>query len=60
MWLRHGKEHKGAYFLEALRAWGEGPVAGYGGGRSPPSFPLHVSCHTGSPEVVLVRATSID
>lgn len=56
MWLRHGKENKGAYFLEAFRAWGEIPVdAGYGGGRSPPSLPLHLSCHAGSPEVVSVR-----
>lgn len=58
MWLRHGKENKGVYFLEAFRAWGEVPVAaGYGGGQAPPSFPLHLSCHAGSPEVVSVRAT---
>lgn len=58
MWLRHGKENKGVYFLEAFHAWGEVPVSsGYGGGRSPPSLPLHQSCHAGSPEVVSVRAT---
>ncbi|CAN0234505.1 unnamed protein product [Ectocarpus sp. 6 AP-2014] len=58
VWLHHGKEHKGAYFLDAFRAWGEaaaaGHVGGRGGNRSPPSIPLHLSCHAGAPEIVSV------
>lgn len=56
MWLRHGKDHKGASFLEAFRSWGEaGVVAGGVGVRSAPaSLPLHLSCHAGSPEIVSV------
>lgn len=58
MWLHHGKEHKGAYFLEDFRAWGEaapaGNVGGREGNRSPPSIPLHLSCHAGAPEIVSV------
>lgn len=58
MWLHRGKEHKGAYFLDAFRAWGEaaaaGDVGGRGGNRAPPSTPLHLSCHAGAPEVVSV------
>lgn len=53
MWLRHGKQHGGVSFLEAFRSWGEAGLVG--GDRSPPSLPLHLSCHAGSPEVVSVR-----
>lgn len=56
IWLRHGKEHRGASFLEAFRSWGNtGVVAGGVGVRSAPfSLPLHLSCHAGSPEIVSV------